>query len=108
MPESFLWGLIGGAIDEVLHWGALRRRATLPTYLRSPLYWLITLLLILTGGIVSYAAATSVTVPVTRLSALVIGFSAPALVKKLSKVLLSSAALGPGPGRPSWKAFLSD
>lgn len=107
----FVWGLVGGGIDEVLHWGALRRRQTLPTYAHSGRYWFITSLLVLVGGGVAYVVSISVSFHVTPLYSLIVGFSAPALVKNLSKVFLSSTTLGSGtnvPPRATWKTFLAD
>ncbi len=109
--DLFLWGCMGGIVDEVLHWGSLRRRAAFPTYVRKTRYWVITAALVAVGGVVALASGLSATLAATPLTALVTGFSAPALIKKLSKALLSRlpelGSAGAEPS-PSLRAFLQD
>jgi hypothetical protein len=106
----FLLGSCGAAFDELLHWVALRRRATFPTYARSPFYWIVTVVLITGGGLVTYVLAISINYSIQPIVAFVAGFSAPALVKKLSKTFLGTPKLGAGESsaRPSLVSFLSD
>lgn len=108
--EIFAWGCVGGALDELLHWAGLRRESTFPTYLRSPIYWIITILLVIMGGIVAYLVATSIDIVDSSLKAVLAGFVAPALLKKFAKAFLGTAALGASPAsaRPSWRTFLSN
>lgn len=110
MDMSFVFGCSGAGFAELLHWAGLRRRSTFPIYVRTLSYWIITALLILAGGIVSYATHTSVDGGITNLTSLVIGFAAPAFVKGLSKALLRTSTLGgegPAEPRPTWKTFLT-
>jgi|GEM_PF-908610 hypothetical protein len=50
MALSFLYGVIGGGLGELLKWYSLRESPNLPTYIRSPFYWIVTGIMILAGG----------------------------------------------------------
>lgn len=50
MGMSFLFGVIGGVLGELLKWYAMRESPNLPAYLRSPFYWVVTVLMALAGG----------------------------------------------------------
>lgn len=50
MAISFLYGVIGGGLGELLKWYSLRESPNLPAYIRSPFYWIITGIMILAGG----------------------------------------------------------
>ena len=50
MAISFLLGAIGGLLGELLKWYSMRESPNLPAYLRSPFYWVVTVLMILAGG----------------------------------------------------------
>jgi hypothetical protein len=107
----FLWGCIGSGCDELLHWGALRQRKTFPTYVRSVKYWIVTALLVLMGGIVAFAFGTSTSRMGSPLGMLVVGYSAPALIKSLSKALLRkppTLGVESDSTRPSILSFLTD
>lgn len=47
-------GCAGGALAEVLHWWNLRESAQLPAYVRSPFYWGITAVMVVTGGLFAW------------------------------------------------------
>lgn len=108
--SMLLWGCLGAGFDELLHWGALRRRQSFPTYARSAKYWVVTVLLITMGSIVALAVGSSMAKLDTPIAMLVVGFSSSALVKKLSKVLLEHLVLGVAAegGRPTVLSFLTD
>jgi hypothetical protein len=108
--QLIIWGLLGGAFDELLHWGSLRRSRALPTYRKQWTYWFITALLVGAGGLVALAAGLSSSLASTPLAAMVVGFSAPALIKKLSKALLREEphAGSNSESAPSIRSFLQD
>src|SRR5581483_1715468 len=81
----FLWAVFGGAFCELLHWVGIRRRSNyFPQYARNVGYWVITILLILAGGILAVAVNLAGTA-LTPLTASVFGYSAPTLIHKLVK-----------------------
>lgn len=53
MLEGFIWGVLGGFIAEFLGLYKLRRGlpSNVPTYLRSWLYWIIAVIMVLLGGV---------------------------------------------------------
>jgi hypothetical protein len=106
----FLIGCAGGTFDELLHWGAIRRKSTFPTYAKTITYWVVTFLLVCFGGLIAFLAVISTDYTIKPLTVFVIGFSAPALVKKLSKIFLKSPSLGASltEPRPSIRNFLSE
>jgi hypothetical protein len=96
----FLWGIIGAAIDEVLHWAGIRRKDGRPTYASQLKYWVITAALVLVGGVVALALGISTELIKTPLAAMLAGFTAPALIKKLAKTFLNTAVAGPSDEQP--------
>jgi hypothetical protein len=48
--QIFLVGLAGGMVLELLHWYNIRTDPQWPTYVSSPLYWIITMLMAAVGG----------------------------------------------------------
>jgi hypothetical protein len=50
MAMSFLYGVIGGGLGELLKWYSMRESPNLPDYIKSPFYWIITVVMILAGG----------------------------------------------------------
>lgn len=46
----FLYGVLGGILGELLKWYSMRESPNLPAYLRSPFYWIVTVLMALAGG----------------------------------------------------------
>ncbi|MDE5441088.1 hypothetical protein GWG65_06380 [Bradyrhizobium sp. CSA207] len=80
----FAWALFGGAFCELLHWGGLKRSAYVEIYARSIKYWLITVLMIIAGGLLATAMSLSGS-GLTPLTAILVGYSAPSLIQKLAK-----------------------
>jgi len=77
----FLIGCLGGVFNELLHWWNLRDKPELPEYVRSPKYWIITLLMVLVGGAVAWLYFGQ---EANSLIALHVGISAPLIVQKLA------------------------
>jgi len=78
--QVFLAGLAGGLLLEFVHWYGLRRDAKLPEYAGKPLYWILSALMALVGGILAVLYFGS------RAEAIVavhIGISAPIILQKL-------------------------
>jgi len=48
-----LVGCFGGVLAEAWRWYKIRESPNLPSYLKSPVYWIITSIMILGGGILS-------------------------------------------------------
>lgn len=73
-------GCGGGALAELLHWWGLKQETKLPDYAKSPLYWIITVAMILAGGFVAWLyfgdSAEGVIV-------LHVGISTPLILQKL-------------------------
>ncbi|MEG1422096.1 MAG: hypothetical protein RSA95_14420 [Citrobacter sp.] len=89
MPLQTLWavflvGSVGGFALELLHWYTLRRENRLPAYATSPIYWCITLAMIVLGGVVAvlYFGARA-----DGIVAFHVGASAPLLLQKLTSTL---------------------
>lgn len=80
----FLVGTLGGFALELLHWYALRRRGRLPTYGKSPFYWMVTAGMMVLGGVVAvlYFGSRAEGILVFH-----VGASAPLLLQKLTTTL---------------------
>ena len=80
--EVFATGAFGGALLELLRWWKLRESDRLPAYAKSPLYWGVTIAMILAGGglalLYGFAEARS------ALIVLNLGASAPAIIGALA------------------------
>jgi hypothetical protein len=76
----FAVGCAGGALAELLHWWNLREAVQLPAYARSPLYWGLTLLMVLAGGFIAwiYFGAHA-----EAIIAVHVGLSTPLILQKL-------------------------
>jgi hypothetical protein len=76
-------GIAGGLLAEALKLYQLRESKKPPAYLKSALYWIVTLLMALSGGglaVVNNGGSTS------PLLALNIGISAPLILKGLATI----------------------
>jgi hypothetical protein len=82
----FAWAFFGGAFFELLHWGGIRRRSPkrFPIYFSSGRYWVITALMIVFGAVFAVAVSLSGT-PLTPLTEILLGYSAPSIIQKLAK-----------------------
>ena len=77
----FLAGLAGGIVLELVHWYAIRKDGRLPEYARSPLYWIASTAMAVTGGglAVLYFGSKA-----EAIVALHVGLSAPLILQKLT------------------------
>ena len=78
--EVFGWGLLGGALSELLGWFRLRDAASLPIYWKRPRYWILTGLMTAAGGLLALAYARS-DFTLKPILAINIGASAPLLIQ---------------------------
>jgi hypothetical protein len=79
--QVFGLGMLGGALVELLRWWKLRDSDNFPVYARKIGYWVITLSMILAGGII----ATLYGLDQSHAAALInLGASTPAILSALS------------------------
>lgn len=81
--EAFAWGLLGGVGAELLGWYKLRSIPTseLPVHLRSRLYWIVTSLMAVTGGLIALAYFRS-GVGLHAILAINVGAATPLLLER--------------------------
>jgi len=90
---AFALGLFGGAVAELLKWYQLFQNSTNSAeYKKTPMYWIVTVLMIIASGILTAVYGDSVTSPVLAVN---IGISAPLILKGLA----GAAPALPGGGR---------
>lgn len=77
----FLLGIVGGSLAELLKWYQLRESPQFPHYARKFVYWFVTGLMIVAGGILAVVHGIEVTRPLLALN---IGISAPLIIKGLA------------------------
>jgi hypothetical protein len=102
----FVLGIAGGALAELLKWYQMRESPNLPVYVKSLLYWIITILMILAGGVLALIQGVDATKP---LQALNIGISAPLIIKGLAAATppAQPGTRDLGPPEPSVRDFLA-
>ncbi len=85
VPDEVWYGIGGGALAELLGWWKLRQTApvNLPAYLKSPFYWIMTVLMSLAGGVVAFVYAKS-GISLSPILALNVGASAPLIIGNLT------------------------
>jgi hypothetical protein len=87
----FSMGMVGGVLGELLKWYQLRESPNLPEYAKKPLYWIITLLMVLSGGVLAMLQGVEASKPLIALN---VGIAAPLLLKGMAS---SVPAAGPVP-----------
>jgi hypothetical protein len=98
----FLVGCLGGFANEVLHWWQLREDVNLPAYAKSPLYWVVTLVMIGLGGVVAwFQLGAKANAPI----AMQLGLAAPLILQRLA-ASVPQAPGGKGAGDASIGNFL--
>ena len=82
-----LMGCFGAILAEILRWYQLRQSPNLPEYIRSPFYWLITIMMIICSGIL--ATLYGVT-NVNALQVVNVGASAPLIISSIARTSSST------------------
>src|SRR5271157_514645 len=82
--QVFLAGFLGGAILELMHWYNIRQRATWPIYSKSVTYWIITVAMAATGGLLTMFYFGS---RADGIVALHVGLSTPLILQKLTTTI---------------------
>jgi hypothetical protein len=82
--NQFVWGCLGAALPELLHWRRISKRGRFPQYGRSPLYWVMTATLLLAGGAVAAGISPNGSSPVQLL---LLGVAGPQLLLTASQTL---------------------
>lgn len=84
MNEYFMYGILGGFFAELLGLYKLRTLApaAFPSYLKSKFYWIITVVMILAGGILVWVYVKS-GLDLKPIIAVNIGASAPLILGSL-------------------------
>ncbi len=82
--EGFFWGVLGGLLAELIGLFRLRTVSSqdLPDWLRTFYYWVVTVVMILAGGILVVAYLRS-EVKINAIIAINLGASAPLLLGSL-------------------------
>ena len=100
--QIFLVGLAGGAVLELLHWYNIRRDPKIPIYARSPLYWIITVLMAAVGGGLALLYFGSQADAIVTFH---VGLSTPLILQKLTTTVANVPG-GKGAG-PSVVSFFT-
>jgi hypothetical protein len=92
----FIWALIGGAIAELMKWWRLFNADNvspqkLEEYKKGPVYWIVTILMVIAGGLLAVAQKID---PANPLLALNVGLSAPLILQGLAAAVPSTAGGG--------------
>lgn len=98
----FAVGMAGGAANELLHWWILRENLHFPQYAKGFFYWIVTLAMILLGGVLALLQLGD---EGNALVAFQIGLAAPMLLQKIIKAAPNNVKMSALPS-PSLRDFL--
>jgi hypothetical protein len=87
----FLLGCFGGSLGILLHWYRLRESEGLPKYAKSILYWLISIFMIIAGGILATLYGI---VNVNAILTVHIGISSPLIISGMASTLPTTSTRG--------------
>ncbi|WP_164850606.1 hypothetical protein [Enterobacter sp. N18-03635] len=92
MRELVMWGLFGGLIPELIAIYKLREadKGTRPKWLTSFFYWIVTIVMILTGGALVFFYVQILKVQLNEILAIHIGASAPIILQGLAQGKIQS------------------
>jgi hypothetical protein len=96
--KVWVWGFLGGLAAEFLRWYNLRTSLAFPAYVRSPVYWLLTVLMAVIGGVLATLYVEDVAEGRQKLLAVHIGVSAPlilALLVQITPAAVEQAVIPP-------------
>jgi hypothetical protein len=94
----FACAAFGGGLIELLKWYQLRESPSFPAYVRSPVYWGLTIAMICAGGGLALLYGTEAKNAILVLN---IGLSAPLMVKLLAESQVKTVSHD-GPGVPGF------
>ncbi len=99
------FGIFGGLLVELLKWYRIvQEKPTVPPWAKEPIYWIVTILMILAGGILAYG--WSMVNEITFLLAMNIGASAPLIIAGLANKPPTGLPGGGRRAKPSVREFL--
>lgn len=84
----FLLGILGGILGESLKWYRIRECKTLPHYIKSPFYWFVTLVIIISGGFLATLYGTG---PTNAMLVVNIGLSTPLIIQSMAQGKLATS-----------------
>lgn len=86
--ETILWGLFGGFCAEAVGFFAIRRLNPndFPYWVKSPAYYIIALVMVLIGGVITLAYFRS-GIQMTAIMAIQIGATAPLIIRRFRDVV---------------------
>lgn len=87
--QSAIVGALGGLLYEISRWAAFQTEETLPLYFRKIHYWLISVSLVITGGILA-----GFLVSPAHITALFVGISAPSIISRIRATYGEGMKLG--------------
>lgn len=100
--QVFLCASFGGFLAELLRWHQVRESPHYPEYARGVRYWVVTGLMIVSGGVLAVLYGTG---PQSAIVVLHIGLSAPLIIKTLAEtragVPAASGVAAPVPAAPA-------
>lgn len=79
----FIWGMTGGGFVELVGLYKIRDNPNLPSFLSSWFYWVVTIAMIIAGGILAFVYNRT-NAPLSEMLAINIGASAPLILRTLS------------------------